>query len=195
MGFHFEEDAMIDNTEMNICNKHRFTAQDCMTTLDYFAAKAMQGLLISEYTSERGLHEGWMRSMAHEAYLIAEAMMRTSGVRIKQYRQQSDALFSAGARLALELECLLLSCEDTAAVSKWWDSAHEALQQWRDLIGGLEESFKPLDAPFAPDWAGYRQGRKDGYADAIEEAAARLESVGCGHCAENVKSLLQRKVE
>lgn len=35
MEFHFEEDAMIDNTEVNICNKHRFTAQDCMTTLDY----------------------------------------------------------------------------------------------------------------------------------------------------------------
>lgn len=104
--------------------------------------------------------------------------------------------FTPGARLALELECLLMDTRNDAAKSRWWDSAHEALQQWRDLIGGLEESFKPLDAPFAPDWAGYRQGRKDGYAEAIEEAAARLESVGCWHCAENVKSLLQeRKVE
>ena len=37
-------------------------------------------------------------------------------------------------RLALELECLLLSCNDTAAVSKWWDSAHEALEQWRAFL-------------------------------------------------------------
>lgn len=34
-------------------------------------------------------------------------------------------------RLALELECLLLSCSDHAAVSKWWDSAHEALEMFR----------------------------------------------------------------
>lgn len=36
-------------------------------------------------------------------------------------------------RLALELECLLLSCTDTAATAKWWDSAHEALDQWREF--------------------------------------------------------------
>ncbi len=34
-------------------------------------------------------------------------------------------------RLAMELECLLLSCNDNAAVSKWWDSAHEALEDYR----------------------------------------------------------------
>ena len=34
-------------------------------------------------------------------------------------------------RLALDLECLLLSCNDTAAVSRWWDSAHEALANYR----------------------------------------------------------------
>lgn len=40
-------------------------------------------------------------------------------------------IFPAAHRLALELEALLLSCNDNAAVSKWWDSAHEALEQWR----------------------------------------------------------------
>lgn len=39
-------------------------------------------------------------------------------------------------RLALELECLLLSC-DTAAASKWWDSAHEALDNYRADIDRL----------------------------------------------------------
>lgn len=37
-------------------------------------------------------------------------------------------------RLALELECLLLDCRDMAAVSKWWDSAHEALEQHRAML-------------------------------------------------------------
>lgn len=41
-------------------------------------------------------------------------------------------VLTAAHRLALELECLLLSCKDMAAVSKWWDSAHEALEQWRE---------------------------------------------------------------
>lgn len=34
-------------------------------------------------------------------------------------------------RLAMELECLIMACSDTAATAKWWDSAHEALEQWR----------------------------------------------------------------
>ena len=41
----------------------------------------------------------------------------------------NGAIWEADAkRLALELECLLLDCKDMAAVSKWWDSAHEALE-------------------------------------------------------------------
>ena len=43
--------------------------------------------------------------------------------------------FAADAhRLALELECLLLSTKDTAALSRWWDSAHDALDQHRQLV-------------------------------------------------------------
>ena len=41
-------------------------------------------------------------------------------------------IFPAAHRLALELECLLLDTKDTAAVSKWWDSGFEALEQWRE---------------------------------------------------------------
>ena len=40
-------------------------------------------------------------------------------------------LESKGHRLALELECLLNDTKDTAIQSKWWDSAHEALEEWR----------------------------------------------------------------
>ena len=48
--------------------------------------------------------------------------------------QEIQDLTSLGARLALELECLLLECKDTAAVSKWWDTAHEALADWHDYL-------------------------------------------------------------
>lgn len=40
---------------------------------------------------------------------------------------------AAGHRLALELECLLMDTKDMAVVSKWWDSAHEALAAWQSL--------------------------------------------------------------
>ena len=59
---------------------------------------------------------------------------------IESLREKVDYLadgmhdvFPSAHRLALELECLLLSSKDTAAVSKWWDSAHEALEQWREF--------------------------------------------------------------
>jgi hypothetical protein len=48
---------------------------------DYFATKAMQTLLSSEYTSEHGLHEGWMRSLAHESYQVADAMLAAREVK------------------------------------------------------------------------------------------------------------------
>ena len=42
-------------------------------------------------------------------------------------------VFPAAHRLALELECLLLDTKDTAAVSKWWDSAFEAMEEYNNL--------------------------------------------------------------
>lgn len=46
--------------------------------------------------------------------------------------------FTPGARLALELECLLLDTRNDAAKSRWWDSAHEALDQWRQAVRAME---------------------------------------------------------
>ena len=40
-------------------------------------------------------------------------------------------------RLALELEGLLTSTRDTAAQSRWWDSAMEALGQYQDAVDRL----------------------------------------------------------
>lgn len=41
-------------------------------------------------------------------------------------------IFPSAHRLALEFECLLLDTKDMAIVTKWWDSANEALEQWRE---------------------------------------------------------------
>lgn len=49
--------------------------------------------------------------------------------------------FTPGARLALELECLLLDTRDAAVQSRWWASAHEALEQWRQAIRAMEAAI------------------------------------------------------
>lgn len=54
-------------------------------------------------------------------------------------------VFPAAHRLALELECLLLDTKDTAVMSKWWDSAHEALEQWREFL--REDANKATASP------------------------------------------------
>jgi len=58
--------------------------------------------------------------------------------------------FTPGARLALELECLLLDTRDTAAKSRWWDSAWEALEQWRQAVREMERAMMADDAKRHP---------------------------------------------
>lgn len=60
---------------------------------------------------------------------------------------EKDAQLAAHAkRLALELECLLLSCEESAVVSKWWASAHQALGEYQDEVDRLypQDHVSPL---------------------------------------------------
>jgi len=49
--------------------------------------------------------------------------------------------FTPGSRLALELECLLMDTRDAAVQSRWWDSAHEALEQWRQAVRAMEAAI------------------------------------------------------
>lgn len=42
------------------------------------------------------------------------------------------------ARLAMELECLLLDTNDTAAVSRWWKSANDALDLHRARLAAAQ---------------------------------------------------------
>lgn len=57
---------------------------------------------------------------------------------------QIQDVVPAAHRLALELECLLLDIQDNAVVSKWFDSACEALDQWRALLDKEQEHISPL---------------------------------------------------
>ena len=59
-------------------------------------------------------------------------------------------VFPAAHRLALELECLLLSCTDTVATAKWWESAHEALEQWREFCREDAEKVSAGDTATEP---------------------------------------------
>lgn len=57
--------------------------------------------------------------------------------------------FAHGARLALELECLLMDTRNDAAQSRWWASAHEALEQWRQAVRAMEAADAAPQQPAA----------------------------------------------
>lgn len=48
--------------------------------------------------------------------------------------ERGETYAAQAKRLAMELECLLLDCKDTSAVSKRLDSAHDALAEFRKVI-------------------------------------------------------------
>lgn len=51
---------------------------------------------------------------------------------------------SDAARLALELECLLLDTETLSVVSKWWASANEALELHRQRLATPAAPSQPV---------------------------------------------------
>lgn len=54
----------------------------------------------------------------------------------------NNAVAPHAKRLAMELECLLLDCEDMAVVSKWFDSGMEAIQNYQDAVRAIEAAIK-----------------------------------------------------
>lgn len=68
---------------------------------------------------------------------------------ITELRQQLDTAWAQAHRLALELECLIMDTKDNAIVSKWWDSAFEAMEEYHKL--------KPGSAEDAEAWAKMRK--------------------------------------
>ena len=75
--------------------------------------------------SKRTLHDAITLLYAKDAEIERQKLCIT--------RLVNESLIADQAkRLALELECLLNDTQDMAKVSKWWDSAMEALQLYRD---------------------------------------------------------------
>jgi hypothetical protein len=68
-----------------------------------------------------------------QAYLALQVENVKLRAKVDSLADGMRDVFPAAHRLALELECLLLSCTDTVATAKWWESAHEALEQWREF--------------------------------------------------------------
>lgn len=102
-------------------------------------AERLRAIKIGRYTVDEG---------SHSKHFAVAAVCQEAAQEIERLQEKVDYLldgmrdiFPAAHRLALELECLLLGTEDTAAVSKWWDSAHEALEQWREFC--REDAERP----------------------------------------------------
>lgn len=59
--------------------------------------------------------------------------------RIEELERERDTAWAQAHRLALELECLIMDTKDNAVVSKWWDSAFEAIEEYQALKPGAAE--------------------------------------------------------
>jgi hypothetical protein len=59
--------------------------------------------------------------------------------RIEELERERDTAWAQAHRLALELECLIMDTKDNAVVSKWWDSAFEAIEEYQTLKPGADE--------------------------------------------------------
>lgn len=59
--------------------------------------------------------------------------------RIEELERERDTAWAQAHRLALELECLIIDTKDNAVVSKWWDSAFEAIEGYQALKPGAAE--------------------------------------------------------
>jgi len=69
---------------------------------------------------------------AEAAYIES---VRLHNVTLDELRVSESENFQADAhKLALALEALLMSTKDDSACAKWWDMAHDALEQHRQLV-------------------------------------------------------------
>lgn len=84
------------------------------------------------------------KTIAKQA-IAAEAERDALAAKLKEVEGQTDNLLSACHRLALELECLLLDTKDSASVSRWWDSAMAALDEWHKVKDSVsaEQPWSP----------------------------------------------------
>jgi hypothetical protein len=53
---------------------------------------------------------------------------------------EAGTAWAQAHRLAHALECLIMDTKDSAIVSKWWDSAFGALEEYNKLKSGAEDA-------------------------------------------------------
>jgi len=92
------------------------------------AANELKALKPVAYIDKKGLV---FNNATHPQLYTPLYALEAELAKPEQGHISNSDLYSISGRLALELECLLLDTKDISIVSKWWDSAHEALDQWR----------------------------------------------------------------
>lgn len=87
-------------------------------------------------------------SSRREAERLIDRVIAALRARLAQPEQPSadEIIASHAKRLALELEGVLLECEDTSASSKWWGSAYQAIHNFHDDVDWLypQDHVSPL---------------------------------------------------
>ena len=76
------------------------------------------------------------------SHSVHETLVRQTQIdaaRIEELERERDTAWAQAHRLALELECLIMDTKDNAVVSKWWDSAFEAIEEYQSLKPGADE--------------------------------------------------------
>ena len=92
-------------------------------------------------------HRGLADASARKTGKVSEVRIKHADLSVVECQRATNRdadIESVAHRLALELECLLLDMKDSAVVSKWWDSANEALEQWRALTDADQPHISPL---------------------------------------------------
>ena len=133
--------------------------------------------MVAELVEERDALAAKLKDAEHDRDEFRR-VMNGFAEKMAELEGQTDNLLSTCHRLALELECLLLDTKDSATVSRWWDSAMAALDEWhkvKDSVSAeqpvnarLLEAIKRLS--FCAQTTGGTAGRDEGLCAAIGEA-------------------------
>lgn len=70
----------------------------------------------------------------HKPILVSPHDVLALVQQLRESQARVADLEAAGHKTAMELECLLLDCKDTAVVSKWFDTGMAALSAWQELF-------------------------------------------------------------
>ena len=108
--------------------KNSFFDQSCINLKRAEAAEARADKWQSAYAKEFDIRNGTPCEQIRWQQTLDDTRENLANVQV-----QLDDWIANAHRLALELNCILLST-DLPAATKWWDSAHEALEQHQAMI-------------------------------------------------------------